>query len=269
MQTAGGGAGRQRHKRRRLRRCGSAGCSVPQRGRRGLCACGGNAGGGCGDRPFRPASRTCERGAGDHVRYRQPTVRPAGRGACVRAPERRGPGHGGASGRGPGALGGCCERCTGRDIRQLHGAGAAGGMGGGMVAFFGSTLQMGIETVLDTVGFDKLLEGADMVFSGEGKLDASRCWARWSSAWRGGQSARAFRWWPWWATLETTLKRLTIWVCRRCSASTVWAVPFREAKPRSKSDLALTMDNLMRFCRRMGCSFAFPSSGSGCCRKLL
>ena len=30
------------------------------------------------------------------------------------------------------------------------------------------------------------------------------------------------------------------------------AVPFREAKPRSKSDLALTMDNLMRFCRRMG-----------------
>ena len=51
------------------------------------------------------------------------------------------------------------RRCTGRDIRQLHGAGAAGGMGGGMVAFFGSTLQMGIETVLDTVGFDKLLEG--------------------------------------------------------------------------------------------------------------
>ena len=34
------------------------------------------------------------------------------------------------------------ERCTGRDIRQLHGAGAAGGMGGGMVAFFGSTLQI-------------------------------------------------------------------------------------------------------------------------------
>ena len=32
----------------------------------------------------------------------------AARGACVRAPERRGPGHGGASGRGPGALGGCC-----------------------------------------------------------------------------------------------------------------------------------------------------------------
>lgn len=35
------GLGGQRHKRRRLRRCGSAGCSVPQRGRRGLCACGG------------------------------------------------------------------------------------------------------------------------------------------------------------------------------------------------------------------------------------
>ncbi|MEI3013475.1 MAG: glycerate kinase [Ruthenibacterium lactatiformans] len=35
------------------------------------------------------------------------------------------------------------ERCTGRDIRQLHGAGAAGGMGGGMVAFFGRTSANG------------------------------------------------------------------------------------------------------------------------------
>ena len=128
----------------------------------------------------------------------------------------------------------------------------AGGMGGGMVAFFGSTLQMGIETVLDTVGFDKLLEGADMVFSGEGKLDA-----------------------------QSLLGKVVIGVARRAKRAGVplvavvgdigdnieaaydmgvsavfsinrVAVPFREAKPRSKSDLALTMDNLMRFCRRMG-----------------
>lgn len=89
------------------------------------------------------------------------------------------------------------ERCTGRDIRQLHGAGAAGGMGGGMVAFFGSTLQMGIETVLDTVGFDKLLEGADMVFSGEGKLDAQSLLGKVVIGVARRASARAFRWWPW------------------------------------------------------------------------
>ncbi len=59
----------------------------------------------------------------------------------------------------------------GVDIAEVPGAGAAGGMGGGMVAFFGSRLQMGIEVVLDTVGFDQLLEHTDMVFTGEGKID--------------------------------------------------------------------------------------------------
>ena len=124
------------------------------------------------------------------------------------------------------------ERCTGRDIRQLHGAGAAGGMGGGMVAFFGSTLQMGIETVLDSCW-----RGQIWCSPGKGSWMPSRCWARWSSAWRGGQSARAFRWWPWWATLETTLKRLTIWVCRRCSASTVWPYPSGKQSPAAKVTL--------------------------------
>lgn len=40
-----------------------------------------------------------------------------------------------------------------------------------MVAFFNSPLQMGIETVLDTVGFDQLVQGADVVFTGEGRFD--------------------------------------------------------------------------------------------------
>ena len=61
---------------------------------------------------------------------------------------------------------------TGIDIENLPGAGAAGGMGGGMVAFFGSRLQMGIDTVLDVVRFDELVIGADLVISGEGKIDS-------------------------------------------------------------------------------------------------
>ena len=59
----------------------------------------------------------------------------------------------------------------GRDLTEVPGGGAAGAMGVGMVAFFDSTLQMGIETVLDTVNFDAILAGADAVFTGEGKLD--------------------------------------------------------------------------------------------------
>lgn len=60
----------------------------------------------------------------------------------------------------------------GQDIARTPGTGAAGAMGAGMVAFFGSRLQMGIETVLDTVHFADVISDADMVFTGEGKLDS-------------------------------------------------------------------------------------------------
>jgi len=57
------------------------------------------------------------------------------------------------------------------DLSEIPGAGAAGAMGAGMIAFFNSKLQMGIETVLDTVNFDSVIADADMVFTGEGKID--------------------------------------------------------------------------------------------------
>ena len=57
-------------------------------------------------------------------------------------------------------------------MADIPGAGAAGAMGAGMVAFFGSRLQMGIETVLDTVGFDESISDADYIFTGEGKIDS-------------------------------------------------------------------------------------------------
>lgn len=57
------------------------------------------------------------------------------------------------------------------DISSMPGAGAAGGLGGGIVAFLGARLQNGIEAVLDTVKFEQYAEGADLVISGEGRLD--------------------------------------------------------------------------------------------------
>ena len=59
----------------------------------------------------------------------------------------------------------------GMEILDLPGAGAAGGMGGGMAAFLGSRLQMGIDTVLDTANFDVLLPGTRAVVTGEGRID--------------------------------------------------------------------------------------------------
>lgn len=61
---------------------------------------------------------------------------------------------------------------TGKDLKDVPGSGAAGAMGAGMIAFFDSSLQMGIETVLDTVNFDHIIEDADMIFTGEGKIDS-------------------------------------------------------------------------------------------------
>lgn len=60
----------------------------------------------------------------------------------------------------------------GQSVAMLPGAGAAGGMGAGCVAFLGGELRSGIEAVLDTVEFDRLLEGADLVITGEGRIDA-------------------------------------------------------------------------------------------------
>lgn len=58
------------------------------------------------------------------------------------------------------------------DIVPLSGAGAAGGLGGAFKAFLNARLTAGIEMVLDAIAFDSLLEGASLVITGEGRIDA-------------------------------------------------------------------------------------------------
>ena len=60
----------------------------------------------------------------------------------------------------------------GIDVSRMPGAGAAGGMGAGCVALLGGTIQSGIDAVLDVTGFDRQLEGADLVITGEGRIDS-------------------------------------------------------------------------------------------------
>jgi glycerate kinase len=64
------------------------------------------------------------------------------------------------------------ERYTGVDVRRIPGAGAAGGLGGALRAFLGAELKPGADLVLDAVGFDAFAAGADLVITGEGRLDA-------------------------------------------------------------------------------------------------
>ena len=60
----------------------------------------------------------------------------------------------------------------GLDVSAMPGAGAAGGMGAGCVALLGGMIQSGIDAVLDVTGFDRQLEGADLVITGEGRIDS-------------------------------------------------------------------------------------------------
>ncbi len=139
------------------------------------------------------------------------------------------------------------KRDTGVDPQKILGSGAAGGMGGGMAAFFSSKLQMGIETVLETVHFSSLIKDADYIYTGEGKID--------------GQSLRG---------------KVVIGVAREAKKKNVpviafvgdigddideaynegvtaifsinrVALPYKEQRIRAKSDLYLTLDNLLRY----------------------
>ncbi|MDQ6824238.1 MAG: glycerate kinase, partial [Candidatus Eremiobacteraeota bacterium] len=60
---------------------------------------------------------------------------------------------------------------AGVDVRDVPGAGAAGGTGGGFLALAHATLRPGAELVLEVLDFQRHLEGAALVVTGEGRLD--------------------------------------------------------------------------------------------------
>lgn len=64
------------------------------------------------------------------------------------------------------------KRDINTDVSAIPGAGAAGAMGAGTVAFFGSRLESGIDTVLKTVNFGEVIKDADVIFTGEGRIDS-------------------------------------------------------------------------------------------------
>lgn len=144
------------------------------------------------------------------------------------------------------------ESQLGIDLQSIPGSGAAGGMGGGMKSFFSARMQMGIDAVLETTGFDSLAKDADYIFTGEGKIDT--------------QSLRG---------------KVVIGVARRARKMNIpviavvgdigddieaaysegvtgifstnrVAVPYKEARIRAESDMKLTMDNILRFMKSLG-----------------
>jgi len=60
---------------------------------------------------------------------------------------------------------------TGMDVSNLPGGGAAGGLGAALMAYAGGVMRSGIDVVLDTIGIETRLAAADLVFTGEGRMD--------------------------------------------------------------------------------------------------
>lgn len=134
----------------------------------------------------------------------------------------------------------------GADAAGKPGAGAAGGMGAGVRVFLGGTLRMGIETVLDVTGFARLLPGASLVLTGEGRLDGQSLRGKVVSG-VAAEAAKAGV--PVIAVagdigggIEEVYSR---GVSAVLSINRV-AVPYEQARLRARDDLFLTIDTLMR-----------------------
>lgn len=66
----------------------------------------------------------------------------------------------------------------GEDLREKPGAGAAGGLGFGLMALCGARIRSGIDTVLDFIGLDGYIKEADLVITGEGKIDGQSLYGK-------------------------------------------------------------------------------------------
>ena len=132
-------------------------------------------------------------------------------------------------------------------VDHIPGSGAAGAFGAGAVAFFGAKMTMGINAVLDAVDFDKRLEDADLVISGEGKLDSQSLRGKVVIGIANRTKKKNV---PLIAVVgdvgESYEKAYEMGVSAIFSINRV-AVPFSEAKLRSKADLEATLEDIFRF----------------------
>ena len=70
------------------------------------------------------------------------------------------------------------KRDLGKDVAGVPGAGAAGGTGAGLIAFLDASLVPGGPLVVDAAGFDRALKGADLVITGEGRVDEQSAYGK-------------------------------------------------------------------------------------------
>lgn len=72
----------------------------------------------------------------------------------------------------------CILRDLGKDIVDIPGTGAAGGLGAGLLVFCNATLKSGIQTVLDVVNIEQYLSETDLIITGEGRIDGQSIYGK-------------------------------------------------------------------------------------------
>ena len=65
-----------------------------------------------------------------------------------------------------------------KDVKDLPGSGAAGGLGAGLIAFLNAELKPGIDIVIEIVKLEQAIKGADLVITGEGKIDSQTIYGK-------------------------------------------------------------------------------------------
>ena len=143
------------------------------------------------------------------------------------------------------------RRDLGVDVLSLPGGGAAGGMGAGAASFLHASLQKGIETVLTVARFEERARGADLILTGEGRIDGQSL--------RGkvvmGVAERA-------ASLGIPVAAVVGDIAEGAEMAyqkgvagiftiNCLAVPYSEARKTAKRDLFFTVQNVLRFMDRV------------------
>lgn len=144
-----------------------------------------------------------------------------------------------------------------KDVAPIKGAGAAGGLGAGLMAFFDAELKSGINLILETVDFGNIIKDCSLIITGEGKIDGQSLRGK---VVLGVASYAQKEKIPVIAIvgdigddMEEVYKRgvTSVFSINRL------AIPFEEARLRSRDDLEKTVDGIMRFAK------IFNSTGRG------
>lgn len=146
------------------------------------------------------------------------------------------------------------RRTLGLDVQSIPGSGAAGGLGAGVTAFLGGQLRSGIDQVLELVDFDRQIQGADLILTGEGRMDSQSLGGKVIS----GVARQAKRTGvPVAAVVGSIGDDLDLAAARDMGIAGVFSinrapVDFSVSRHHTRENLALTVENIMSLLKGLG-----------------